>query len=74
MNKTVSVKAVEGRIARSAPDGPFIPHNEFVTVAHTHYVDRLINVHGDVIVEPEAKAKPAIAEPDAKPTTSKKED
>lgn len=62
----VSVKAVEGRIARDAPNGNFIPSDRFVTVDRTHYVARLIDHWGDLVIEPKA-AKP-VKQVGAKPT------
>lgn len=50
----IKVKAVEGRIARRSKNGDFIPSDRFVRVEHTPYIDRLIHVHGDLLVEPEA--------------------
>ena len=52
----VRVKAVAGRIARTSPRGDFIPTDRYITVERTNYIDRLINVHGDVTVEPAAVA------------------
>lgn len=67
----VKVKAVKGRIARTAPDGPFIPDDEFVRVELTPYMRRLIDVHQDVEVEP-TKTKPAAKAPVTKPTATDK--
>ena len=50
----VRVRAVAGRIARTSPRGDFIPHDRYITVERTTYIDRLISVHGDVTVEPAA--------------------
>lgn len=61
----IRVKAVEGRIARIAPSGPFIPSDRFIDVIETKYIRRLIDVHGDAIQEPEPKPEPK-AEPKAK--------
>jgi hypothetical protein len=49
--KTVMVRAVEGRLARVSPTGRTIPHDKFVPAEMTPYLDRLINHHGDVVVE-----------------------
>lgn len=54
----VRVKAVEGRIARRSPRGELIPHDRFVKVPMTQYIHRLINVWGDVEVEPAKKPAP----------------
>lgn len=51
----IKVRAVPGRIVRTAPNGDFIPSDRFVTVEHTHYIERLILVHADLEVEPEPK-------------------
>lgn len=64
----VSVKAVEGRIARTSPTGSFIPSDRYVSVELTPYLRRLIKLHGDVVVEP-APTKSA-----PPPVNSKKED
>lgn len=55
----IRVKALPDRIVRTEPNGDFIPSDRFVTVEHTHYIDRLINFHGDLIVEPEKTQEPA---------------
>ena len=57
MTAKISVRAVTGRIARTAPNGPFIPHDAFVEVELTAYVQRLLHVHGDIEVEPLAQPK-----------------
>lgn len=54
----ISVKAVEGRIARTAPDGIFIPHDEYVEVVDTKYIRRLLEVHGDIVLKPAKQAAP----------------
>jgi hypothetical protein len=53
----IKVKAVAGRIARESPRGAFIPDDLFVSVMATPYIMRLIEVHGDLIVEKEAVEK-----------------
>lgn len=70
--KTISVRALPDRISREAPDGPFIPSDRYVNVAHTPYIERLLNVHGDIEQEPAKKAPPA--EPKEPAKTSQKED
>lgn len=60
----IYVRATHGRIARDAPDGAFIPEDVYVPVQPTAYIDRLINVHGDLQVKPKesaAKKTPAPA-------------
>lgn len=66
----IYVRTVDGRIARSAPKGKFIPSDSFVPVEHTPYIDRLLNFHGDIEeqAQPKSKAKtefvpPAITDP-----------
>lgn len=54
----MKARAVEGRIARISPDGEMIPHDRFVSIPDTHYTRRLLNVHGDIELEPETKPKP----------------
>lgn len=56
----ISVKAVEGRIARTSPDGPFIPSDQYVNVEKTPYITRLLDFHGDIELEP-VKAKKTTA-------------
>lgn len=60
MQQTVNVRALPDRIARVSPRGPFIPSDAFVTVPATAYIRRLIQVHGDIEIEP-AKAPKAEA-------------
>lgn len=55
---TMKVKAVEGRIAREDPHGPFIPHDRYVPVEMTNYTMRLLNHHGDIVLEPVTPPKP----------------
>lgn len=72
--KNVRVKAKPGRVARTSPTGDFIPEDRFVPVPHTNYVDRLINHHKDLIVEPAKEAAPAPKPaPKADAEASKKE-
>lgn len=72
MAKMISVKAVEGRVARTAPDGEFIPHDRFVPVLATHYVMRLLEVHGDIELEPTDKPEPTPPVEDEPVTTDRK--
>ena len=66
----VELKTKPGRIARTAPDGPFIPDDEFVPVLLTPYVKRLIDVHEDVVVKQETKT-PTPPEPTKAPNKEK---
>lgn len=52
--KYIKVRAVAGRVARTARDGDFIPHDRYVRVDFTPYIKRLLDVHGDIEVEPDA--------------------
>lgn len=53
----IYVKATSGRVARMSPTGRFIPQDKYVRVEHTPYVDRLLNVHGDIERRPEPVKK-----------------
>ena len=66
----IEVKCVEGRIARTDPQGPFIPDDRFIKVEETPYIRRLIDVHGDLMVKPPV-AETAAPKPPA--PTKKKE-
>lgn len=48
----IRVKAVPERVVRESPRGPMIPSDRFVSVPATPYIMRLIEVHGDLLVEP----------------------
>jgi hypothetical protein len=61
----IEVKAKPGRIARTAPDGPFIPDDEYVAVELTPYVDRLLNVWGDIEQRSTEAVKPPVKKPAA---------
>lgn len=50
----LSVKAVPGRVARTAPNGEMIPHDRFVKVPDTAYIRRLLDHHGDIILQPKS--------------------
>jgi hypothetical protein len=67
MSDMIRVKTAEGRIARTSPRGDFIPTEYYINVELTGYVQRLIEVHGDLIVEPEEPETPAVI---ATPTKS----
>lgn len=67
--KYIKVRAVAGRVARTARDGEFIPHDRYVRVDYTPYIERLLNVHGDIEVEPATPAVEATA--DAAPALPK---
>lgn len=77
--KMIKVKAVKGRVVREAPDGDFIPADRFVPVEETHYVRRLIDLHGDLIeqgpdqpTEPVAEPEPKSEQPAPKPRRTPK--
>ena len=57
----IFVRTVEGRIARTSPRGEMIPSDRYIQVERTAYITRLIEIHGDVIVQP--AQKPTKAEP-----------
>lgn len=52
----ISVKAVKGRVARTSPNGPMIPHDHYMMVEDTKYIRRLLDFHKDITLEP-AKVK-----------------
>lgn len=58
MTNTVSVRAVEGRIARTSARGGFIPSDQYVAVQNSRYIQRLLNVHGDIELEPVTATQP----------------
>lgn len=68
--KYIKVRAVAGRVARTARDGEFIPHDRYVRVDYTPYIARLLNVHGDIEVEPETTPAAEVAA-DAAPALPK---
>jgi hypothetical protein len=60
----ISVKAVKGRKAFTAPRGGVsIPHDRYITVDKSPYIDRLLNHHGDIALEP-SKPKPKEPKPE----------
>jgi hypothetical protein len=64
----IEVRAKKGRIARTAPDGPFIPEDEYVLVEMTPYINRLLNHWGDIEQRPPAaKAATTTVAPPPKP-------
>jgi hypothetical protein len=66
--KYVSVKAVPGRLAFTAPrGGASIPHDTFVEVEETNYIRRLIDFHGDLVEQPVAPVASAKTKKAAKP-------
>lgn len=74
MMSYIYVRTKPGRVARVSPSGRFIPHDTYASVEHTPYIDRLLNVHGDIEKKPEVSTpvKAAASEPaseDAKPST-----
>ncbi|MGL5734762.1 MAG: hypothetical protein ACRCYS_07840 [Beijerinckiaceae bacterium] len=48
----IYVKALPGRVARVSPRGAMIPSDHFVAVDFTPYVKRLLEVHGDIELQP----------------------
>lgn len=63
---TIRVKAVTGRIARTSPNGEMISSDRYTSVTDTHYVRRLIDFHGDLVMEPTLEPNETV-EPDEKP-------
>jgi hypothetical protein len=60
----ISVKTVAGRKAFTDPtNAKEIPSDRFIRVARNAHIDRLIAVHGDLIVQPEEPAQTAAPEP-----------
>lgn len=47
--KKIMVRAIEGRLARNGPRGDAIPHDRGILVSLTPYIDRLLNVHKDIV-------------------------
>lgn len=47
--RKIFVRAVEGRLARTEPRGRYIPSDGGILVALTPYIDRLLNVHKDIV-------------------------
>jgi hypothetical protein len=62
---SIRVKAVEGRTAFTAPrGGKLIPHDHFIDVERTPWIDRLLNHHRDIEAEPvKASRAPVASEP-----------
>lgn len=48
----IYVRTKPGRVARTAPRGDLIPTDRFIAVQPSAYIDRLINIHGDIEVQP----------------------
>lgn len=68
MSPYVSVKTKPGRVAFSAPrGGDAIPHDRYVPVERTPWIERLISVHGDIEVEPATRNAPAAPSSEKKP-------
>lgn len=74
---SIRARAVEGRIARLDPHGDFIPWDQYINIPNTPYIQRLLNWHGDIELEPEVAPPPPpqVAEAPTQPTkvTQKKE-
>lgn len=67
MSPYVSVKTKAGRVAFSAPrGGEAIPHDRYIAVERTPWIERLISVHGDIEVEP-VRSAPAASTGEKKP-------
>lgn len=67
----ISVKAVQGRVAFTAARGGVrIPADKYVEVDKTPWIDRLLEVHGDI----EAKGKTSSKKPTPKPEDAPKAD
>lgn len=67
---SIWVRTLEGRIARTAARGKLIPHDKFVEVDYTPYIDRLLNVHGDIEERSNETPKPEpVKAPVATPAT-----
>lgn len=58
----IYVRAKPGRVVRESPRGNFIPADAFVPVKPSVYIDRLINVHGDLEVQ-KSEPKPKTDKP-----------
>lgn len=66
----IYVRTLPGRVARESRNGEFIPSDRFVPVAPSAYIDRLLNVHGDIEVRKDApKPKPDKPAGDEKKTS-----
>lgn len=63
----IEVRAIKGRIAREAPNGPFIPEDRFVTVQKTRYITRLLDHHGDIELRTEEVVAKPTKQPEAQP-------
>jgi hypothetical protein len=67
----VKVKAVEGRVAFTAPRGGVrIPTDDYVLTNRTAWIDRLHDHHGDIIFE--ADEAPVIQDKPAKKAATDK--
>lgn len=53
----IYVRTLPGRVARESRNGEFIPSDRFVPVSPSAYIDRLLNVHGDIEVQPEKEVQ-----------------
>lgn len=53
--KTITVRAVKGRIARESAQGRMIPDDKFIVLTETRYLRRLVDFHGD-LEEKQAKS------------------
>lgn len=70
----VRVQAREGRVARTKPGGPLIPTAPGSVLArNTPYIQRLLNVHGDIVEVSELKS-PEPLKPGQKPVLTTPDD
>lgn len=66
----ISIKAKPGRVAfTAAKRGDRVPTDRYIQVQMTPWINRLLNVHGDIEVEPAPAAKPE-AKPEAAPAAA----
>jgi hypothetical protein len=57
VDRYVEIKALPGRIAFTDASGAKqVPHDQYIRVERTDYIDRLIKTHGDVEVKPNTQA------------------
>lgn len=53
----IYVRTIDGRVARTSPRGQPIPHDQFIPVEATPYINRLID-HGDIMKKPPEQSLP----------------
>lgn len=64
----VYVRTKPGRVARVAPQGRYIPNDQFIATELTPYVSRLANHHGDIEL---SRTDPSAKKSEPKPVTDK---